>query len=386
MNYSRDTLTEVKKIDILDLATKLGVEIIQTGNIYQAKCIHPGDDTPSLTFYPESNTFYCFGCHATGDVIRFVSWYTGISFPKAVQRIIELYQLPVVTVPRPNLMSRNRLYWRHLDGSETAKNYLLSRSIGPDEIAKWRIGLVPEHLQYGGRMAFAIMDEQSETVGFAYRSMDDTKPKYINSSNSDIFNKSSLLYGYNFIRPMVTAGKPIVLVEGYTDVIQLQKYGIPAVSAMGISISKQQIALIKRLTDTVLVYYDDDGPGKEAMEKVVPQLRAEGLYAKMVVGGGCDPDEKAIELKEGILDFINENAYILESYRIQREIAQHKARLDDLNIKLINKTLPLLAQINNPIDLEYQIASIASTCHIDKDFIYRMLSKGGHYGQVTNRS
>lgn len=386
ITYSKETLMEIKSINILDLASKLGIEVIQTGTIYQAKCKHDGDNTPSLTFYPDTNTFYCFGCKTNGDTIRLVCWYLDLPFPEAIKKVVEMYDIqvePGQTVVRPNLMSKNRTYWKTLDENQAAKDYLLSRNIDNEDMIKWRLGLVPEGLKYEGRLVFAIIDERAETVGFAYRTLNGDKPKYINSANSDCFTKGSVLYGYNYAKDILTDKDPLVIVEGYTDVIQLQKLGIPAVGCMGTAISKNQIDLIRRITNSVILYMDGDLPGWTAMEKMVPQFRTEGLQVKIMIAGDKDPDEKAINLGSVMKDFIKENSYLMESYKIQKILAKHHSKQDELNIKLLDQVLPLLATISNQVDLEYQIAVVAASCHIDKAAIYSMLSKGGYYGRIS---
>lgn len=396
MIYSRETLEDVKKkINILDLADKLGIEVSQNGNVYQARCKHEGDNTPSLTFYPDTQTYYCFGCGATGDIIRFVSWYLDVSFPKAVQYLAELYNLTIDTdlQSRENwlaskLVVRNRDYWKELSKNQEALEYLASRNIDLEDTKKWRIGLIPQNtgVQYAGRLVFGILNEYSDTVGFAYRALNNDKPKYINSADSELFKKSHILYGFNYVRELVKEKKYLVLVEGYTDVIQLQKWGIPAIGLMGTNLSKHQIDLIKTVTDQVIVFLDADVPGITATEKVVTALKANNITNKVMIGHTQDPDELAIEKKAETESFIKETAVLWESYKIQSAIAEHKMHIDDVNIKFLNKVFPLLASITNSIELEYQISIVSSSCGIDKSFIYRMLTKGGYYEQATGRN
>lgn len=393
--YSRDTLESMKKtINIIDLAKKLGIEVIQNGNIYQAKCKHEGDNTPSLTFYPETNTFYCFGCQETGDIIRLVSWYLNLSFPQAIERLSVLYGIKIedrtasVSVVQDKLMIKNRGYWKTLFTNEKALQYLKERHIDTEDIKKWRMGLVPEnHGNYSNRLVFAIMDEHSNTVGFAYRSLDGSKPKYLNSSDSNIFKKSNILYGYNYVRNLVREKNYVLLVEGYTDVIQLQKLGIPAVALMGTSLSNAQMELLKQLRTEVFVFTDPDEAGLIAMEKIANLLKENKIPVKVIISNtGQDPDELALALNETTASYIEERAVFFESYKTQTMIAEYKMKIDEINIKFFDKVFPLLTTITNPAELEYQIAIISESCGIDKQFIYRILTKGGYYEQVRNRN
>ncbi|MDK2600560.1 CHC2 zinc finger domain-containing protein [Bacillus stercoris] len=206
-----DFLQQLREISIEEVASEY-FPLKQMGAIYQTKCIHSNDNDPSLTFFPQTNTFYCFGCGAGkrpktegSDTISFVMWIDNCSFYEAVQKLANLKGL---TIPKAELspeekekqklldriLDANRKYWEWLQKEERALNYLYNRGIDNDLIAKWRIGYIPESQNnhfHRGKVVFSLMNDWGQTVGFSHRDM--TKefkgeklsgPKYVNSPKS----------------------------------------------------------------------------------------------------------------------------------------------------------------------------------------------------------
>lgn len=387
--FSREFLDQVKSgINILDLAEFHGFEVQKQGNVYQARCRHEGDATPSLTFFPETNTFHCFGCGINGDIIRFEAWASNLPFKDAVHKLATSLGIQVDDAPDPGikkLMSKiikiNRIYWQSLRANQHASDYLASRQITQEDVDKWRLGVVPESHSdpYRGRITFAIMDDSSRTVGFAYRILDGTGPKYINSPDSQVFKKSNILYGLNYAIPLIQATGKAVIVEGYTDVIQLQKYGVPAVAVMGSSMSAEQRSRLKRYTSDVIIYLDGDRPGQESTIKLSAQLRADGFTTHAIMTT-VDPDEFAIQSKDATLERLLEMAVPVPAYIINLHLSKAQAIFDSAAVECLDTVLPLLSQITNVTELEFYANKIASTLRIDKPAVYQMLTRGGYYG------
>ncbi len=392
MFYPREFLDELKtKVDILDLAKLYGIHVIKSGGIYQAKCIHPGDDTPSLTFYPKTNSFHCFGCGASGDTINFVAFIHDIEFDEAVQKLadhagisLSMFssgQSKVFSRQYDSMISYNRTYWKELQDNKEAIDYLLSRFITEKDIGDWRIGLVPERYNkpYTGRIAFAIMDEQGRTAGFGYRSVDGSKPKYINSPDSLIFKKSSLLYGLHNIKKLIRDKDYVILVEGYTDVIQLQKYNEPAAGLMGTALSQEQVELIKKHTNNAILFLDGDAAGALSTNRIAQILKDNGIQVMAIITDK-DPDILAIELKDNISDYIKENAVLIPGFNINRLLSDVQTKLDAVILSSLRQALPLLAQMPDAVELEHYVSRVSLVLGINKNEIYNMLTKGGYYG------
>jgi DNA primase len=317
-------LEQLRQVPIEEVAS-LYFDLKPMNNLYQTSCIHGGDTDPSLTFFTQTNTFYCFGCGAGkrpktegSDVISFVMWIDKCSFIEAVQKIASLKGLEV---PKQGLSAEekriieaiakttqmNRIYWEHLQTEERALAYLHERGIDNDDIAKWRIGYIPEDARtpHAGKVVFGLMNDWGQTVGFSHRDM--TKeftgeklegPKYINSAKSVIFDKGRTLYGLNFVKRKIREKGYVVVGEGFGDTILGQKLGLPFVSIMGTSMTDQHIRILKEYTDTVILWMDGDVGGIGATMRHAKALRKEGFIVKVINYNGKDPDDIFMEIME----------------------------------------------------------------------------------------
>jgi DNA primase len=174
----------------------------------------------------------------------------------------------------------------------------------------------------------------------------------------------------------------IVLVEGYTDVIQLQKYNIPTVGLMGTALSKEQIEKIKKCTNNIILFFDGDEPGQKSAKAHAKTLKEHRFNVKSVLTDK-DPDEIAIIHKDGIANFIEENAISIPGYEINLLLADGARKIDDIIISSLRKIIPLLVDIPDSIELEYYIEKVSVALGIKKPDLYRMIAEGGYYGSVN---
>lgn len=358
MKFSQDFIQQVKEAnDIVDVASDY-YKLEKRGDIYQTRCKHGDRKSASLTFFPSTQSYYCFGCHAgsresggSSDVISFVQWMEEVSWPEAV---VILAQRANIFIPQDSytaeekakmklyneIIGRNRQYWKNLQEDKEALTYLEGRQIKKDDIDRWRIG----YSNGNDRVAFAIMDEYSKTVGFGYRTLKGEEPKYFNSRDSEIFKKGNNLYGLNFVKRRIVERGYVVVVEGYTDVIQLQKYGVPAVGVMGTALTKEQITLIKKYTDTIVLFFDNDEAGVSTTLKYIKSLTDEGLMVKVFTYSG-DPDEFAITNGPKTLPIIEEEAVMASVYQLGQVLSDYISKEADLKLKILRlfkkKVLPL---------------------------------------------
>jgi DNA primase len=386
-------LKQIRDIPIEEIAETY-FDLKNMGNIYQTNCIHKGDNSPSLTFFTQTNTFYCFGCGAGkrpktegADVISFIMWVDNCSFMEAVTKIAGMRGMEV---PKAQLSPEekkrqeqiqlmtdmNRRMWEDLQKEPRALKYLKSRGIGKAEIDQWRIGYIPEDTKHfhKGKITFALMNESGQTVGFSHRDM--TKefykkelqgPKYVNSAKSVIFDKGSILYGLNFIKKRIREKGYVVVGEGFGDTILGQKAAVPFVSMMGTSLTDNHIRLLKRHTDVVILWMDGDQAGIEATIRHAKALQKEGLLVKILNVRDKDPDDVFMEMlkdKRDACEWIEENAVLASQFEIQKIMMTHMSRMNELIMNTIKAVKPIAMSIPEGDERDVFLSQIAHQLHI----------------------
>ena len=330
MRYSEELIEEVRsRNDIVDVISGY-VKLKKSGSNYFGLCPFHNEKSGSFSVSPSKQMYYCFGCGAGGNVITFIMEYENYTFMEAVRMLaeragIELPQMEETPEERKSrdirsqLLEINKLaavyYFHQLRGQNgsTAMNYLKKRELGDETIQRFGLGYSSMYsddlyryikskgykddilkesglFTYGdgkvtdkfwNRVMFPIMDMNNRVIGFGGRVMGDGKPKYLNSPETKLFDKSRNLYGLNIAR---TSRKPnIIICEGYMDVISLHQAGFnQAVASLGTALTSGQASLMKRYTDQVLITYDSDGAGVKAALRAIPILKEAGLTTKVI--------------------------------------------------------------------------------------------------------
>lgn len=323
-------LEEVKaRVDIVELIGRY-VALRPSGQRFKGRCPFHPDDTPSFTVSPDKGLWHCFGCHAGGDAIGFLMKVERLSFPEALAR---LAQELGVEIHAPGGEGRARLlqvnqqavefFARELrkPSGRKARDYLLSRGLGEGLWERHKLGYAPEgwdsllralgrvgteilrelglviagergyYDRFRDRVMFTLCDDQGRPVAFAGRSFAG-EPKYLNTPNTSLFTKGTLLYGLDLARDAIRSTGRAVLVEGYTDVISFHAAGIgEAIGSMGTALTDAQARLIARHTDHVVIAYDRDAAGETSALRGLVILRAAGLQVGVaVLPPGEDPD------------------------------------------------------------------------------------------------
>lgn len=308
------------------------------GRNYMGLCPFHTEKTPSFSVQPDKGYYHCFGCGAGGDVIKFLMEKEGLGFIEAVEKLAE--DLHIDLKPsfrdtegekkRNRMVAMNReaalYYMEILSRNPHCLNYLKNRNIARDMILAFGLGFAPAggdqllgHMKKKGydekelfeanlvsfneernhyydrfrnRLIFPIIDRKSRVVGFGGRVLDDSLPKYLNSSDTLLYKKSRELYGLNRVMKVSDRAR-ILLVEGYMDVISLHSAGIGyAVASLGTSLTREQARVIKRYGKQVFICYDGDNAGIKATNRAIDILAAEDIRPRIVVlEGGRDPDE-----------------------------------------------------------------------------------------------
>ncbi len=394
MYYSEDLIEEVRsRNDIVDVISGY-VRLQRKGASYFGLCPFHNEKSPSFSVSPGKQMYYCFGCGAGGNVFTFLMEYENYTFPEAVKTLadrcgVELPEMEYSEEAKRQADLKSRLleiqkkaaryyvYELRQEKARAAFEYLRKRGLSDETIKKFGLGysgqqsremyrylkhegysdeLLKESGLFGmdeksgfydkfwNRVMFPIMDVNHRVIGFGGRVMGDAKPKYLNSPETRIFDKSRNLYGLNFAR---SSRKPnLIICEGYMDVIALHQAGFTqAVASLGTALTVQQSLLMKRYTSEVLVTYDSDEAGTKAALRAIPILRDAGLQVRIInMKPYKDPDEfiKALgteafqqRIEEAQSSFLFEIEVLERGYNL-KDPAQKTAFFDETARKLLN--------------------------------------------------
>lgn len=340
MYYPEEIVEEVRsRNDIVDVISGY-VKLQKKGSNYFGLCPFHNEKSPSFSVSPQKQMYYCFGCGAGGNVITFLMEYESYTFPEALKILADRagVKLPEVEYSKEerakadrrsilleiNKLAANYFYYQlHQPQGKTGYEYFRNRQLSDDTIRRFGLGFANKtssdlyqylrakgygddilkdtglvaveergtHDKFWNRVMFPIMDVNNRVIGFGGRVMGDGTPKYLNSPETLIFDKSRNLYGLNYAR--TSREKYILACEGYMDVIAMHQAGFTnAVASLGTAFTSQQAALLKRYTDTVILTYDSDGAGVRAALRAIPILKEVGISTRVLsLRPYKDPDE-----------------------------------------------------------------------------------------------
>ncbi len=336
------TIDEVKqRTDIVEVISQYA-DLKKAGRTFRALCPFHSEKNPSFFVYPEQQSWHCFGaCNTGGDVFSFIMKKQGIDFGEALRLLADKagVSLPSRSDRDTRKDERERLYQANeaatqyfhnllvnSPASEKARSYTTGRGLSLKTIAAFQLGFSPNswealrqhliergytdgellaasliiktedgkiHDRFRNKLMFPIRDSRGHTIGFGARVLDDSLPKYINSPQTLIFDKSGSLYGINLAAPTMRQQELAVIVEGYLDVITAHQNGFSnVVASMGTSVTEKQVNTLKRLTRNVALALDADAAGEEAMLRCVDYENTLDAEIKVIVlPAGKDPDD-----------------------------------------------------------------------------------------------
>ena len=377
MRYSDDIIEEVRmKNDIVDVVSQY-VKLTRRGSTYFGLCPFHDEKTPSFSVTPSKQMYYCFGCGAGGNVFNFVMEYENYTFGEALQHLADRagVQLPKIEYSREArqkaeeraaLLEINKLAARYFyyqlrrESGKTAYAYLTGRGLSEETIKKFGLGYSDKfsddlykflksknysdmllrdsglfnvderhgmYDKFWNRVIFPIMDVNNRVIGFGGRVMGDGKPKYLNSPETKIFDKSRNLYGLNVAR--TTRKNYLILCEGYMDVISMHQAGFTnAVASLGTALTSGHASLLKRYTQEVLLLYDSDDAGVRAALRAIPILREAGVTSRVVnLRPHKDPDEFIKAL--GGEEFEKRLEQAMDSFMFRVHMAQREFSMEE---------------------------------------------------------
>ncbi len=425
------TIEEVKsRADIVEVVSGY-IALKKAGSNYRALCPFHQEKTPSFNVNPAKQIFHCFGCGEGGNVFTFLMKYEKISFPEAVRLLASNYGIKIeaqggrkndeIEAIYKAMDSAANFYHRLLaesrDNSKVAQ-YIKKRGIAPELVERFMLGWAPDdwdslyrHLskagfsdktinaaglgqpsskgnmidRFRGRLMFPISSIGGKVIAFGGRIIADNvkdAPKYINSPETPIYNKSRVLYGLNHAQTSARRNNAVVVVEGYMDVLALWSAGIENCAAVsGVAFTPGQAEAIKRIADSVIALFDADEAGLNAAKRSVPVLLDHRLSVKMLsLPGAKDPDEYlAANGPEQLMERVNSApafpAFIIDSVCGKADMSSIEGRT-----KAAHEIMPYLRRIKDNIERSQYVQLLSERAGIDEKVLARNLTTEGAPG------
>lgn len=433
-----DSINEVKRrLDIVEVIASYMPELKKAGRNFKAICPFHQEKTPSFYVFPERQSWHCFGaCSTGGDAFSFVMKKEGIGFGEAFRILAEKAGVPLTLgraedgeTEADKLKRINEAaaeYYHRLlfqsPGGLKARAYLAHRGIQDESMRRFQLGYSPDswdsllqqllkkgygqsdliaaglvierergegtYDRFRNRLMFPIRDMNGRVLGFGARALDDSLPKYLNSPQTAIFDKSGVLYGIEHARPAIRKQDSAVVVEGYLDVIVAHQHDFSnVVASLGTALTEKQVGLIKKLTKSLVLALDADTAGQMATlrgievasqtfdHKVVPLPTSAGLVKYedvldaeikvMVLPPGKDPDDTIKDDPKQWERLLGEAAPVVD-YTFQLVISGVDATKASDKSSAVDRLLPLIAEIKHPVRQAHYLQKLARVMGLDE--------------------
>ena len=419
MNY--DWLEFVNKIkyaaDIEDVISPY-LDLKRAGRNLTGLCPFHLEKTPSFVVYSESQSFYCFGCGTGGDTITFIMKQENLEYTEALKYLAQKYNIPFPEKGEDNrnaklkqrILAANveaaRFFNKMLYSEHGKKGleYLLNRGISQKSITVFGLGFAPDswdslknylftknftmeeltaanlisrsqkgtyYDQFRNRIIFPIIDLRKNVIAFGGRVLDDSRPKYLNSSDTLAFKKSNNLFSLNFAKNINS--KAIILAEGYMDVIAIWQAGFQGVvAALGTAFTAEQARLLSKYTDEVIIAYDSDAAGQLATSKASSLLSQAGLDTKvLVLNDAKDPDEYIKKFGAERFSLLLDASKDVFSHKIANLKRIYDISSIEGKTKYIHECVKMLTECTDAIEREVYAAKIAEDTQTSKSVILK---------------
>ena len=423
MHYTEDIIEEVRaRTDIVDLVSQY-VKLQKKGSSYFGLCPFHNEKSPSFSVNRDKQMYYCFGCGAGGDAYAFLMEYENCTFPEAMQQLARQagVDLPAMEESREDRAKSDyksallgvqkaaaAFYHYQLKQScgAQAMEYLTNRGLTPETIHQFGLGFAVKtgglyrylkskgfrdellkdsglfqaderrgmYDKFWNRVIFPITDVQNRVIGFGGRVMGDGKPKYLNSPETQIFDKGRNLYGLS--RARSSRKKNIIICEGYMDVIAMHQAGFTnAVASLGTALTAGHASLLRRYAQEALLIYDSDEAGIKAAQRGIPLLRDAGIHAKVVdLSPYKDPDEfikaqggEAFQQRLAQA----ENSFLFQARMLEREydLADPQGKTD-----FFRAVAARLLEFADALERDNYIEAIAQKYRVPKERLHKTVN------------
>lgn len=395
------------------------VTLKRAGSNYKGNCPFHSERTPSFTVFPNTKSFYCFGCGAGGDVISFTMRAENLEYVDALELLAQKSGITIShdTTDTPSGPSRKRVLEMNLDAAKFFRSCLFDKNIGAEAmkyltekrqlnsttIRRFGLGFSPndfgaltnhmhklgytdEELTVGflcgkskktgrtydyfrNRIIFPIIDTVGNVIGFGGRNMDGSDPKYLNTSDTPAFKKSNHLFALNFAKSY--AEDQLILCEGYMDVISLHEAGFEnAVATLGTAITQSQARIFAKYTKKVIITYDSDNAGQAAADKAMRYLAEVGVEVRVLrLSGAKDPDEYIKKFgKESFSNVLSESKSSFD-YKLDKVLISHDITQPQGLLRASGEICSIIAGVYSGVEREIYIASASKRLGISVESI-----------------
>ncbi len=399
------------------------VSMTRRGSNLFGLCPFHGEKTASFSVAPDKGIFYCFGCHKGGGVINFVMEIENLSYPDAVRFLAKRagMEVPEDEQYHSRYRQQERLWALSAEAARffhaqlyqpagaQALAYARGRGLSQKILTNFGMGYAPDrwtalleameakgytqqelldaglalrHAEKGtvydrfrNRLMFPIIDVRGHVIGFGGRVMDNSTPKYLNSPDTLIFNKRKNLFAMNLAKRS-KAGR-IILVEGYMDAIALHQYGFDsAVASLGTALTQDQVALLARYTDQVVLIYDGDEAGQNATRRALPMLERSGLQIRVLaIQGAKDPDEYLQKFGADRFKLLLDGAENQMEYQIAALARKYDITQDSQKVEFLQAAADLLAEVGSGVEREVYGGRIAQAAGVSYDTLKLEIDK-----------
>ena len=407
------------------------VNLKRSGSNLFGLCPFHGEKTPSFSVAPDKGIYYCFGCHKGGGVINFEMEIEGLSYPDAVRALAqrvgmevpddEEYQSRYRKQERLWALSKEaaRFFVSQLYAPAGAEGlrYAKSRGMSKGTLTRFGIGFAPSngnafrnamrdkgytdeemkeaglvavsqkngdlYVWFRNRLMFPIIDIRGNVIGFGGRVMDDSKPKYLNSPETTIFNKRKNLFAMNVAKKSKLGY--LILVEGYMDAIALHQYGFDcAVASLGTSLTEEHATLLSRYTEQVVLIYDGDEAGQNATKRAIPMLEKAGLQVKVLqMRDAKDPDEFLKKFGADRFRLLLEESSNRVEYQLRAIQKKYDLSVDEDRVKFIGEAAELVSSLGSAVQREIYGNRVAEAGKISPEAM--KIEVGKAYKRRMNR-
>ena len=402
----------VRRSDIVDVVGNY-VQLKRKGRLYGGLCPFHNEKTPSFYVYPETQSFYCFGCGAGGDVITFIKKISSLSYPEAVKLLAERAGMPEPEEDdgtgrmRSRILSMNKEAARFfhaclnssVDEAAQARAYWRRRGLDDRTISRFGLGYAPNDGQalyhflrdkgytqaemdasglfkrsqsgriyclFWRRVITPIFDLRGNVIAFGGRVMDDSKPKYVNSPETLVYHKSDTVFALQIAKK--SASRRYVLCEGYMDVISMQQAGIDtAVCACGTALTQAQVKLLSEYADEEILSYDSDEAGQKATIRSLELFRNSPVQVGVLnIPNAKDPDEYIKKFGAERFQQLLDSAGNAMDFRLSRARAKYDLSQDSQRLGYIQEAAEILADGSTPTEKELYAGRLAEETNIAK--------------------
>ncbi|CCQ96086.1 DNA primase [[Clostridium] ultunense Esp] len=413
--------------DIVDVVSQY-VSLRKSGKRYMGLCPFHSEKTPSFTVVPDKQFFYCFGCHAGGDVVKFIMEIEGFSYVESIQYLAEKAGIALpemeTRVQSEEDLKKERMREAHLLATkyyhhvlnhtrtgETAREYLKGRGLDFNTIRTFQIGYAPgkDYLtrfltkkgfdpdemveaglliksekgnlyrdRFADRILFPIEDLKGQVVGFSGRTLGDGKPKYLNTPETPLFRKSSILFNFHRAKKSIRSSGQVILMEGHMDVITAYQAGIEnVIASQGTSFTEEMARFLRRYVEQVTICYDGDEAGQDSTSRAATILEEHGLSVRVaLLREGKDPDEYIrhyggdrfrVEILKTSVPFI--------TFRLDRLKRGLNLQDPQIRSKYVEKALAEISMLSSAIEREEYLNALGNEFQIPLEVLRKELEK-----------